>query len=404
MNGNELLDKFSDVDGKLIEAAENKPKKKKLFIAIPIAAAAAAVAIAIGINSIPAPPVDYGELPILSLDDNPAGAWGFEAYEAKDPTGLENGCPWNENTKLTALPVYKSSSNDPDIEKMRECVKTAAAALGIDEDKLEITEEYDEDFGKYRQMMIEQGLSEEEIETEMKKLRPLILMNSSVTGETDGVSLRISTDYTLSIFFEPYIELPDEYNISDNATDEEKQKAFSYLLKEYKELIDIKNPAIRQRKDYNGIDVYDKSGGIEEQIVNFSLNHVDICDYDGKLWIIRIYSNQGCEKVGDYPIISAKEAEELLRKGQYLTSGRDFRESDQPVRVELTYRSGIGYNYVMPFYKFFVELEEESSWNERGNTLYGAYYVPAVQEKYIENMPAEISFNGGMIGFNKLEK
>lgn len=45
----------------------------------------------------------------------------------------------------------------------------------------------------------------------------------------------------------------------------------------------------------------------------------------------------------------------------------------------------------MPYYRFYVELPEEES---DGMKTYGAYYVPAVEEKYISNMPLwDGSFN-----------
>ena len=46
----------------------------------------------------------------------------------------------------------------------------------------------------------------------------------------------------------------------------------------------------------------------------------------------------------------------------------------------------------MPYYRFYVELPEETQNN--GLNTYGAYYVPAVESRYISNMPTwEGSFN-----------
>lgn len=461
MNGNELLDKMSEVDGKLITEADNKPKskRKKLFIGIPagIGAAAAVIAAVIGVNSLSTPPViwgdpqasgttivtdtppagsndpsmsetsavtdeavtdggeptsdvtteavtteqevsteDYSDLPILSLANYSLMGMGFEGYTAMDAAGLEDGCPWNENVKLETMPVYLSSSKEPDIEKMRERVRTAAKALGIAEEDLELTDDYNPGYPEsYRQILIDLELPEDEIAAEMERVRHLQLMGTMVYGQAEGIKINLDTAYTLSIFLEPHIPLPEEYNFTDDATDEEKEKVAEYLLDRYKELIDIKNPAIRQRDDYNGLDVYDTSGDIRQQIVDFSLNHVDLCNYEGELWIIRIYSYDGCEKIGDYPIISADKAKEMLKEGKYLSSGRRLEEGEEPVRVEMAYRSGIGYTYVMPFYKFFVELKE---FEDRDGKTYGAYYVPAVREEFIGDMSAQISFNGGMIG------
>ena len=41
----------------------------------------------------------------------------------------------------------------------------------------------------------------------------------------------------------------------------------------------------------------------------------------------------------------------------------------------------------MPYYKFYVELPEDENRLGHGLKNYGIYYVPAVEGKYIENMP-----------------
>ena len=45
----------------------------------------------------------------------------------------------------------------------------------------------------------------------------------------------------------------------------------------------------------------------------------------------------------------------------------------------------------MPYYKFYVELPEEKEVTDSKGDIemktYGAYYVPAVESRYISNMP-----------------
>ena len=61
-------------------------------------------------------------------------------------------------------------------------------------------------------------------------------------------------------------------------------------------------------------------------------------------------------------------------------------------KVELMYRNGAHDEYHIPFYRFFVELPELTE--DNGMKTYGAYYVPAVHESYISNMPVwDGSFN-----------
>ena len=60
--------------------------------------------------------------------------------------------------------------------------------------------------------------------------------------------------------------------------------------------------------------------------------------------------------------------------------------------VELVYRNGKRDEVFMPYYRFLVELPSM----QRDNSLkdYGAFYVPAVDGRYLENMPVwDGSFN-----------
>jgi len=108
------------------------------------------------------------------------------------------------------------------------------------------------------------------------------------------------------------------------------------------------------------------------------------------------------EKIGDYPIITAQEAQNLLLKGsylttvpsEYLTGGKITEEAI--VKTELIYRTNQHEQTFMPYYRFYVELGElhPDHWPE-GLINYGAYYVPAVEGEYLSGLPApgELNFN-----------
>ena len=55
--------------------------------------------------------------------------------------------------------------------------------------------------------------------------------------------------------------------------------------------------------------------------------------------------------------------------------------------------------YFMPFYRFLVELPEDPNVPmAQSLTMYGAYYVPAIPEEYLEDVgEAELYFNGGRV-------
>ena len=111
----------------------------------------------------------------------------------------------------------------------------------------------------------------------------------------------------------------------------------------------------------------------------------------GKLSIIR--RNNGllsAEKLGDYPVITAAEAEERLSAGNYQTSVPAAFSGEESIgRVELVYRTGRSEEILMPYYRFYVLLPESvyGADDEEGLKTYGAYYVPAVAEEYIADMP-----------------
>ena len=107
----------------------------------------------------------------------------------------------------------------------------------------------------------------------------------------------------------------------------------------------------------------------------------------------RIFKPDLSRKIGDYPIISPDKAQELLAESHYLTSvPYEFPGEAYVKKVELVYRTGALETYYMPYYRFYVELPEETQ--ENGLITYGAYYVPAVESRYISNMPTwDGSFN-----------
>lgn len=56
-------------------------------------------------------------------------------------------------------------------------------------------------------------------------------------------------------------------------------------------------------------------------------------------------------------------------------------------RVEIVYRSEPVRELFIPYYRFLVELPEDLLTVPEGMKHFGAYYVPAIESAYIENMP-----------------
>ena len=88
--------------------------------------------------------------------------------------------------------------------------------------------------------------------------------------------------------------------------------------------------------------------------------------------------------MGDYPIISVKEAQALLCAGNYITTvPEEFPGEEHIARVELIYRDS---------YRFYVEVPDMA--RDNGLKTYGAYYVPAVSGEFLSELPVwEGQFN-----------
>lgn len=190
------------------------------------------------------------------------------------------------------------------------------------------------------------------------------------------------------------MELPQGYHFGYNAPYDDMEKVSGYLLEQYRDLLGMEDPRIGPTGgDYTfdgeqgyQITAYDGAGDKTRRLLSYSFAQAQFsCDEEGRLWIIRLDGRDLSRKVGDYPVITAGEAEELLAAGNYLTNvpyelpGVEYVED-----VELLYLTGQREEYFMPYYRFLVELPEMA--RENGLRQYGAYYVPAVEGEYLTGL------------------
>lgn len=178
----------------------------------------------------------------------------------------------------------------------------------------------------------------------------------------------------------------------------------AYLTETYSSFLNFNYPEIVLQGDYTfGEDyirrylVYDSGTDMTERILNYNFRVAQfVPDDSGDLMLIRL-SDGLCmaEKLGDYPLISVAEAKEKLLDGQYQTSVPVAMLGEKYIaKVELVYRSGPREETLLPYYRFYVELQDADGWQmTRSNGLktYGAYYVPAIQDDYISNLS---TYNG----------
>ena len=377
MNAKKFSDAMSELDSKYIDEALNykKKAKKPFWMKWGARVACVVVAILVGVRMI-APEKD--RLPMLTISDIESSGMGFESWLGYDISQWNNGNPWSESMEFSVLPVYRNGSYDSagkpvglSQTDMKQRLEAAVAALDLDSYDIEIEQE-------------------------------------CLTANTDGLQICVYADGMIEVWFENGRTLPEEYSFTlFDTTDAEAEQVLEYLSQEYSELIGVSEPkkvlsgSYMMWNDYDEAGnyiteprfereyaLYDSSGDELEDILNYNFNCVRFYpDDNGNLSLIRIHSGLSCaEKMGDYPIISTDEAYELLLKGHYITSvPYTITDTELICKVELVYRNGSTEKTFLPYYRFYIELPEMR--RENGLTDYGAYYVPAIQEEYIRNMP-----------------
>ena len=251
---------------------------------------------------------------------------GAHTPVVRDISEYTTGNPWSAEMKLKRLPVYKNTQSLSYDELLSTVRKTA------------------EKSGAQIKSVTQENLPECEWVVSKNSLY-------AVRAETDiGLISAFATGGVSINFSEP---------VAGNGTGRD---AAGYFIEKYSSVIGFKNPVLCVTSDYD----INENGGLES---------------------IRISSVDGAKKLGDYPIISYKEAEKLLLGGEYISGSADGIENGVVVRekikkVELVYSIDPMDAYFAPYYRFYVELDRSPA---VGFKCYGEFDVPAVNSKYISN-------------------
>ena len=315
------------------------------------------------------------ELRPIQLPNFRGGGFGFEGIMLYDISELGGLSPWNESMELTALPVYENGSYNIagesvglDEGAILERLEAAARALGAE--NFTDTE--------YQYSVTATGTG------------PV----SYITARADGMKITAYADGKVEISFDAALPLPEGYRFTDNATDEEAEAVLDYLAGRFSGLLGFSRPQFALSGEYffsgefHRIDAVYDGGDSVEAILNYSFRQAEfISDNNGNLRMIRLTDNLACAReLGNYPIITADEARTLLLNGSYFTSAPyEMPGEDYVAGVELAYRNSKADEYLLPYYRFYVELPEAA--RDNGLKTYGVYYVPAVQGRYIADMP-----------------
>lgn len=362
-----------------------------------------------GNPSVPQEPTD---LPMLTITEDMSGGMGFEGYMAYDISELVSANPWTEDAGLTTLPVFrntlKSAAGDevpaghpyPITEeqfgKMRGFLLEVAGRLGLDTATLEITDNAPSE--EYKTAIREKYADIGEEAPPEEFFAPTMLI-----AEQNGVRLEIEPDMTVAIWYDTPVSLPTGYFFGYyNMSYDQAQASAEYLLQEYRDLIAMQQPQINIfMGDYNiyaqqsySVSFFEGAGSLTERIINYNFNQIQFYTGEENTFdLVRVFRPDLSDKIGDYPIITAEEARELLSQGHYITTVPYEMPGGEWIRkAELVYRNGMYDEVFMPYYRFYVELPEAK--RDNGLNTYGAFYVPAVKGQYLTNMPLwDGSFN-----------
>ncbi|NLY54302.1 MAG: hypothetical protein GX060_06775 [Firmicutes bacterium] len=412
MSSERLMGYIGQIDDSIIAEADlpltmTKPSKYPWIRWIPLAAVAAVcllVVIPLWLNWIqPNTPLQPSDLPKLTVNTE-LGAFGFEGYLAYDISELQNSNPWTEDNQLTTLPVF-TNPNEYDRagapvdglspQEMLAEAEKIANLLG-----LEITSQ---NTSMYQVTAKCRG-AEIEIQMDGHVLLTLaperVHLAKEIGKLSDYNSLTISFEYGYEVIGEALysrgMPLPDGYSFTyENTSNEQALEITQYLFSEYGSFMGITTAGydLAAAYTYDGVltrlhtFVFENAGSLTERILNYNFNRLYFAATElGELGAISYYKADLSQKVGDYPIITAAEARQLLLENHYITSVPEaFPGEEYIAHVELIYRTGRLDTVFMPYYKFWIEMPTMELKN--GLKTFGVFYVPAVQSQYLENMP-----------------
>ncbi|MBQ2726172.1 MAG: hypothetical protein IJF78_10735 [Clostridia bacterium] len=304
------------------------------------------------------------ELPVLSFGGL-IGSHGMEALMAYHVDEIIGSNPWTKDCTLTSLPVYRNlsfhgQSGIPEAgyneEELLEIAGEIAAKMG--------TELLSHEFNRMT-VGTKDGYSE---------------YLTSVDAETEFCSVNVSVSGMASV------------RIDENSPGKPTDEASALAVYEvFADLLEFEEPTADVVMHYNiyaepgyEVSVWDAAGDEREQILGYAFDTVMIFGTDSWYGINLggMYGKK--ELIGEYPIITWKEAAEMLLEGRYISTVPDdtFGQPDSYEHVELVYRTSD--ETVMPYYKFRVHLEEWDNNHFEGEKSFGAYYVPAVSSDYLD--------------------
>lgn len=372
MKNEELLDAIGKIDDKLICDAVNDAPKKKIPLWVKWGSIVACLSLCgllvlVGINSRQGKLFNE-QLPVLDVSVGLEDGYGFEGYYVYSISDLTNGNPWNENVNIATLPVYKNSLADEETRYITtENRKKLTAYL------LEVGKKF--------------NLSADDIVVSDDGETPSMLL----IGNADKLTISVTAGMTARVAFDSAIPLSNPlYPGSGYA---EIKQAAAELQSKYSAKLGIKHPKVNifggdydidGKEQHYSLSLYEDGGSDIKNILQYNFSSVTfIGDDEGRLEAISFNQADETLKVGDYPIISVEEAKKRLLNEEYITSVTEkISISESRIgKVELVYRRELSDSYIMPYYRYYVDISQE---NDDLHT-YGIYDVSAISGEYLSN-------------------
>lgn len=375
MNNNILFDAIGNVDDRYLLQSE-KPTRIQTRKALGAIAACLCLVLICTAVFYPRP-----ELPLIPLENGISGM-GFESYEVFDSSELGKNNPLAGGANIKKLPVYKNESYNPYL-----------LAYGLSEEEImaeltHIAEFFDTEI---------LGTEINTVADSIRDPRGLLIPGEAVTyirAQTELAEIAVDACGDVDIEF----HVPQDAELFSG----QEEAVFRQLTEAYGELLQYENPQGYATVFYGASEgttdfcIYDGGENKRDALLGYCFRYAQFyTDDNGDLDRIRLYDALAtAEEIGVYPLISEAEALELLLGGygysSYMYMG-EFPGEEYITKAELIYRENNAEKYYLPYYRFYVELPSEA--NEDGRKTYAAYYVPAVEAKYIAGMP---TYTGGL--------
>ena len=312
------------------------------------------------------------------------GGDGFSIVMYPDINKETDYYPWNTSTLISEMPVYKKPASSAGVpygvpkEKMVKLLEKICGRLGFSA-------------SSYDTRII--GNNEEGIPYETV---------IEVSAKTSNAKVSVDGSGEVNIVWDKGCgpTMAPGYNFAYNANQSDAEAAMKYLASKYFFLTDWASYDYDVSGDYT---VYGEimrhyrmwahTADPSLNIQNYAFRYVEFHpDETGALRSITMANTlEGATLAGNYPLIKPADALSLLSVGYYISNVPfDTSKITGAPRVHLVYRGNVTEEYMIPFYRFYVDVTSAFGGEGSGLRSYGLFDVPAIKDAYVvlPEMPA----------------